>query len=330
MKALPAILFCALPYSAAWAQASLELLNHGKPLLDAHNCYPYEGQWTDRLDRALHTGFPVGIEQDLAWFVDPGGNGRLVVSHTSKTNGSEPSLKTYFFEHVRPIVEQALRENNKSQWPVIVVHFDVKDNRPELHRAVWDLLGEYENWITTVEKGSDPEVLSPLDRKPLLVLTEDNDAQEQVFFKQVPVGGKLRLFGSAHTSNLPGSTNRERAHAAATFPADVLLVEKPTNYRRWWNNSWWEVEEGGQRNAGEWTEVDEQRLRSLANRAHQLGFWIRFYTLDGFSAAENRGWDGGYNFGSRARVLARWKAALNAGVDLIATDQYEDLATLMR
>ena len=155
----------------------------------------------------------------MSRFVDPGGNGRLVVSHTSKTNGSKPSLKTYFFEHVRPIVEQALRENNKSQWPLIVLHFDVKDNRPELHRAVWDLLGEYESWITTVEKGSDPEVLAPLDHRPLLVLTEDNDAQEQVFFKQVPVGGKLRLFGSARTSNLPGATNRERAHAAATLPA---------------------------------------------------------------------------------------------------------------
>ena len=60
-----------------------------------------------------------------------------------------------------------------------------------------------------------------------------------------------------------------------------------------------------------------------------LGFWIRFYTLDGFSAADNRGWDAGYNFGSREAALARWKAALAAGVDLIATDQYEDLATLI-
>ena len=32
------------------------------PLLDAHNCYPYEGRWTDRIDRALAVGFPVAIE----------------------------------------------------------------------------------------------------------------------------------------------------------------------------------------------------------------------------------------------------------------------------
>ena len=325
MKALSVLLFC----SAAWAQSPLAFLNHGKPVLDAHNCYPYEGQWTDRLDRALRAGFPVGIEQDLAWFVDPSGKGHLVVSHTSKTNGSEPTLKAHFFERVRPVVERALRENNRSTWPIIILHFDVKDNRSELHHAVWDLLGEYQDWITTAENTSDPGVLTPLDPKPLLVLTEDNDAQEQVFFKQVPVGARLRLFGSAHTTKLPGSTDRERAHAAATLPPEVLLAEKPTNYRRWWNNSWWEVEEGGQRDAGDWTALDDKRLRALVDHAHRLGFWMRFYTLDGFSAEENRGWEKGYNFGSREAAMARWKAALNAGVDLIATDQYEDLATLM-
>ncbi|MEO8049708.1 MAG: hypothetical protein ABI833_04765 [Acidobacteriota bacterium] len=325
MKVLSILLFC-------WTlrgQSPFEFLNHGEPLLDAHNCYPYEGQWLDRIDRALRTGIPVGIEQDLAWSIDANGNGHVVVSHTSKTTGSEPTLKDHFFERVRPIVEQALRENDKSKWPLIILHFDVKDNRPELHRAVWDLLGEYTNWITTAEKRLDLSVLAPLDPKPLLVLTEDNDAQEQVFFKEVPVGARLRLFGSAHTGKLPGSTTREKTHAAATLSPEVLLAEPPTNYRRWWNNSWWEVEEGGQREAGEWTHADDERLRALVNRAHQLGFWIRFYTLDGFNAADNRGWEEGYSFGSHEAVLIRWRAALAAGVDLIATDQYESLAALV-
>ena len=325
MKMLLVLLWC----MAAWAQSPLEFLNHGRPLLDAHNCYPYEGRWADRIDRALQAGFPVAIEQDLAWFAGANGKGRLVVSHTSQTDGSEPTLKDYFFEHVRPVVERALRENKRSTWPLIILHFDVKDNRPELHHAVWELLGEYQDWITTAENTSDQSVLAPLDPKPLLVLTEDNDAQEQVFFKQVPAGARLRLFGSAHTAKLPGATDREKAHAAATLPPEALLVEKPTNYRRWWNNSWWEVEEGGQPAAGDWTTADDRRLRALINRAHRLGFWIRFYTLDGFSPYENRGWEKNYNFGTREAALARWKAALSAGVDLIATDQYEDLATLM-
>ena len=75
-----------------FGQANLDFLNHNRPVLDAHNCYPYEGEWADRIDRALKTGFPVGIEQDMAWYVDPAtGKGRAVVSHTAKTTGSEPA-----------------------------------------------------------------------------------------------------------------------------------------------------------------------------------------------------------------------------------------------
>src|SRR5215472_8545276 len=93
----------------ASAQTTLDFLNHNRPVLDAHNCYPYKGQWNNRIDRALSTGFPVSIEQDLAWYVDPvTGKGRVVVSHTDKVTGGEPELRQYFFERVRPIVEKAL------------------------------------------------------------------------------------------------------------------------------------------------------------------------------------------------------------------------------
>ena len=119
-------------------------------------------------------------------------------------------------------------------------------------------------------------------------------------------------------------------HLMATLPPERLITERPTNYRRWWNNSWFEVEEGGQTKAGDWTKSDDARLRALVNHAHKLGYWIRFYTLDGFTAEDNRGWDKAYNFGSHAAVEARWKAAIEAGVNLIATDQYEALAAFMR
>jgi len=300
-------------------------------MVDAHNCYPYEGQWQDRLERALSTGMPVGIEQDLAWGVDKvTGQGAPVVSHSRELKGGEPTLREYFFEQVRPLVERSLRENNRTGWPLITVHFDFKDNRPELHQAVWDLLGEYESWITTAANVDDPNTLVPFDVKPLLVLTEDNDAQEKAFFHTLRVGERLRLFGSAHTAAFPGKSREELMHLAATAAPEVLLAEGPTNYRRWWNNSWAEVEEGGQRNAGAWTPADETRLKALVHHAHQLGFWIRFYTLDGFSETENRGWDQGYNFGSREAALVRWKAAIAAGVNLIATDQFEDLAATLQ
>jgi hypothetical protein len=197
-----------------------------------------------------------------------------------------------------------------------------------LLRAVWDLLGEYEGWITTAHKSADPRTLTPFDKKPLLVLTEDADDQEEVFYKPLPVGAKLRLFGSAHTRAIPSEPKQERDRLLATLPPEQLLSVPPTTYRRWWNSSWYAVEQGGQKNSGEWSAADEERLKALVDHAHKLGYWIRFYTLDGFTAEQNHGWDQNYNFGSRENAEKRWKSAIAAGVNLIATDQYELLAPL--
>jgi hypothetical protein len=313
----------ALCIAAAPAQ-TLDFLNHNRPVLDAHNCYPYDGKWGDRVDRALKTGFPVGIEQDLAWY-----QGRVVVTHSAQTNGSEPDLRDYFFEKVRPIVEKALKDNDRAKWPLIVVHFDFKDNQEPLLRAVWKLLGEYEGWLSTAVKSADPYELTPFDPKPLLVLTEIPDVQEKVFYTEIPVGGKLRLFGSAHTAPVQAANKKEENHLLATLSPEKLLVDRPTTYRRWWNNSWYTVEEGGQHEAGDWTPADEARLKALVDHAHQLGYWIRFYTLDGFGDGQDQGWGNSYNFGSRDAVLLRWQAALKAGVNLIASDQYEALRDVM-
>jgi len=322
------LVLAALPL---FGQANLDYLNHNRPVLDAHNCYPYKGDFKDRIDRALQTGFPVGIEQDLGWAIDPAtGKGRPVVTHTAKTTGREPALRDHFFERVRPIVEKALADNERARWPLIVLHFDFKSVQPELLHAVWDLLGEYQSWITTAAQTTDPRQLAAFEPKPLLVLTEDADAQEAVFFNQVPVGGKLRLFGSAHTKTIPDKPKEEHDRQLATLPPEQLLPAPPTNYRRWWNNSWYTVEQGGQHEAGDWTPRDDRRLRALVDHAHKLGYWIRFYTLDGFGDGEDKGWGDTYNFGTHEAVTARWKAAIAAGVNLIASDQYEELAQVMR
>ncbi|HLG98339.1 MAG TPA: hypothetical protein VKX49_18630 [Bryobacteraceae bacterium] len=302
--------------------APLVWLNHNQPVLDAHNCYPYDGRWADRIDRALASGFPVSIEQDLTWDER---SRRVVVTHRAEADGSEPALRDYFFERVRPIVEKALAENDTRRWPLIVLHFDFKSESLPLLQAVWSLLGEYQSWITTAPKLADPATLAPFDTKPILVITEDSDAQEQVFYKQLPAGARLRVFGSAHTARSPGESREERAHFLATLPPEKLLIDRPTNYRRWWNNSWYEVEEGGQTRAGDWTPADAERLRALVDRAHRLGYWIRFYTLDGFPQGDDHGWSEDYNFGSLEAARIRWRAAIAAGVDFIATDQYEDL-----
>jgi hypothetical protein len=324
-----ALVVLTLPSVAARAQrADLGFLNHNQPMLDAHNCYPYDGHWSDRIQRALNSGYPVSIEQDLAWYVDPvTGKGRVVVSHTPHPTGREPTLDDYFFRQVRPVIEKAIAENKRSQWPLIVLHFDFKDNQAPLLRAVWQILGEHEEWLSTAVKTSDPSKLSPIERKPILVVTEESDEQQKVFYDDLPIGENLRLFGSAHTHPTPKNMTKEQVmHWAVTVPPDELLREAPTNYRRWWNSSWYTVEEGGEPGAGDWTVADNQRLHSLVNHAHKMGYWVRFYTLDGFAPAEDQGWGQGYNFGSRKAVVLRWKAAITAGVNFIATNQYEGLS----
>src|SRR5437762_3230668 len=119
-------------------------------LLDAHNCYPYHGRWTDRIDRALSTGTPLAIEQDLVWFRDPAtGKGRSLVAHDEAgkpalgLTGAEPTLREYFFERVRPLVERALRDGRRASWPIITLNLDVKTEEPEHLAAIWSLLNEY-------------------------------------------------------------------------------------------------------------------------------------------------------------------------------------------
>jgi hypothetical protein len=88
------------------------------------------------------------------------------------------------------------------------------------------------------------------------------------------------------------------------------------------------VEKDGQRAAGAWTADDAARLDRLVRSAHASGLWIRFYTLDGASDADAdaNGWFAPYNFGGLDAAQARWDAAIRAGADFVATDQYEAFA----
>ena len=308
-------------------------INGGKPLLDAHNCYPYDGKWSNRIDRALSVGLPVAIEQDVASYTDPqSGLVSIRVTHNAEASAGEPLLADHFFERVRPLVEKALREKKRQTWPLIVVHFDFKNNKPATLEAAWKVLQKYQDWLTTAPKTARDSDLAPFDWKPLIALTEENDTQEEVFYRRLKVNDRMLLFGSAHTNEklFAGMDQKQKVYAIAHTQPDLLLTQPASNYRRWWNNSWYAVEQGGQNQAGPWDAADEERLDALVSHAHRLGYWIRFYTLDGYSAEENQGWGQTYNFGSRQAAEKRWRAASNAGVDLIATDQYEAFAAFMK
>lgn len=295
-------------------------------LLDAHNCYPYNGKWTDRIDRALSTGLPVAIEQDLVWYTDPdSGAQRSIVSHGRPFTKNEPSLEEYFFGPVAPLLREAAAKGNDGSWPIVTLNIDFKDSSADHCRSVMEILKRYEDVTTTAVKTATITEVSPLDVKPLLILSSGAGGQYEVFYENVPVGERILVFGAAETvGGAPRElSGEERMNYIASVSPSEIVAKPADNFRRWWNNSWHVVEAGGMPRGGDWTETDAARLKSLVDHAHAQGYWIRFYTLNGHTLEESLGWDRGYNAGSRSAVEARWRAAIEAGVDFVATDMYE-------
>ncbi|MFL5607331.1 MAG: hypothetical protein ACJ8AD_12860, partial [Gemmatimonadaceae bacterium] len=163
-------------------------------LLDAHNAYPQNDRWRDRIDRALSTGLPVAIEQDLFWRQDRERRFEIVVAHDTSELDRAPTLDAYFFQRIRPIMERALVEKRRDRWPLVVLNLDFKQNDPALLDAVYTMLGRYESWLTTAPRTSTPDVAAPLSVGPLLVLSGSSEAQRARFHDAVPVGQRLRAF----------------------------------------------------------------------------------------------------------------------------------------
>jgi hypothetical protein len=300
-------------------------------LLDAHNAYPERGRWSDRLARALSTGVPLAIEQDLYWRRDrTTGALESVVAHDADALDGAPTLESHFFEAMRPLMERALAENRRETWPLVTLNLDFKTNERAHHDAVWSLLGKYSAWLTTAQRTATPGELAPLSVGPMLVLSGADSTQRIRFHDDVRVGARLRMFGALPLPAPTGSTREARAREQVVMSPDTLIAQRASNYARWVNFAWLAVEEGGAPAAAEWTSQDSARLQALVRRAHTQGYWIRFYTLDGFRAEENAGFTASYNFGDRERATVRWRAAVNAGVDFVATDQYEQFAALRR
>src|SRR5258705_8740172 len=84
----------------------------------SHNAYPDHGKYGDRLDRTIAAGVPFVVEEDLAWV-----EGRSLLIHGAKNAAADdPTLESYFFPNVRPIMEKALKDGNKGNWPLITLY----------------------------------------------------------------------------------------------------------------------------------------------------------------------------------------------------------------
>src|SRR5580692_7374176 len=109
---------------AAAAGATGAFAPGSRTVILSHNAYPDHGKYADRLDRAIAAGLPFATEQDLAWI-----DGKSLEIHGSKNaSGDDPTLETYFFPKVKPIVEKALKEGNKGNWPLVTLYLDIKND----------------------------------------------------------------------------------------------------------------------------------------------------------------------------------------------------------
>jgi len=96
----------------------------------AHNAYPDHGKYQDRLDRAIASGVPFVVEEDLAWT-----DGKSLLIHGKKNVSSDdPTLESYFFPKIAPLMEKALKEGQKSNWPLITLYLDIKNDPPSTWR----------------------------------------------------------------------------------------------------------------------------------------------------------------------------------------------------
>ena len=298
----------------------------------AHNAYPDHGKYADRLDRALAAGVPVTIEIDLAW-VD---SQSLIIHGRKNVGGDDPTLETYFFPKVQPLMEKALKKGNRGNWPLITLYLDIKNDPPEHLEAISKVLDKYQDWLTTAVKTDDIAKQSPLSLKPMMVLVEDkqNDIKQQYFYDRIPVGGRIRVFGSAtkfdeNPMKLPRERKEDALEMLAKRDPEQLITQKADNYHRWFGVNWAFIERGGATHAGEWTTAKEERLKEFVDYGHRLGYLVSFYCLNGYSDTENQGWDKDYNFGSLDAARIRWSAVIRAHADFISTDQYETVAGLI-
>jgi hypothetical protein len=304
-----------------------------RTLMLAHNAYPDDGKFGDRLDRAIAAGGPFVVEEDLIWV-----DGKSLLVHAAKgAEPDSPTLESYFFPKVKPIIEKALKDGNKGNWPLITLYLDIKNDPVEHLEVISKVLGKYDGWLTKAVKTAEITKMSPLEYKPMMVILEDkqNDIKQEFFYDRVPVGGKFRAFGSAvkfddNPNKLPREKRDERFAGLVKLEPDQLVTKHADNWRRWFGTDWHFIEICGPTHGNDWNAATEARIKKFVDYGHRLGYLVSFYETNGFTDSENQGWTPEYNFGSKEAARLRWNALIKAHADFIATDQYEDVAGAIR
>ncbi len=265
-----------------------------KPLpISAHNCYPANSTSNARLIEAVALGID-NIEIDLGW---DDKNKRLIVGHDSApVNGKTyPTFQTY--------IEFFLNAPERPDHAPTVLSIDWKTSRPEAVDQFNDFLNKHASLFSTAPK-AEP---SPFKAQRFTVCFTGSEQAKAHYDSLIPAGGTYRAFC-------------DRVYGAGDYKdnAEDYARKKATAYHRFLTMHWAVVEKGAPILARGWTESSEKRLKAIVDAAHHQGYRLRFYCLNG---AGNMA----YRFPTEEAAKVRWVAAAKAGVDWVASDDYENI-----
>jgi len=175
-----------LSSSFALAQASdLNFLNHDQPCWTRITAIPTRASGTTAFSVRSTPASPCPSSRTRLVRRSSHGNGRVVVSHTPHATGKEPTLEDYFFKQVTPSSKESSLKTNAANGRSSSA-LRLQGQPSPVAQAVLAGARQHEAWLSTAVKTSDPAKLSPIDRKPILVITEEADEQQKVFSTPCP------------------------------------------------------------------------------------------------------------------------------------------------
>ena len=286
-------------------------------LVDAHNAYPSDGKFTDRIDRALEQRPAAGDRAGSRLVHRSGarGVGRIASSRTAATRcGDRADLRGVLLREGRADHEEGARRriaaptgrSSRSTWT----------SRPT-SRSITPRSGRCSAstsaWLTTAERTATAGTAAPLRLGPMLVLTGSNDVQQVSFHDASPSASGCGCSVRSHEPAVPGADRAEQAKNYAAMPPETLMPAPRHEL-----SPLGELSVGRRRSRWtapprDWTPADS-RSAACAGRAR-----ARDEPVDPLLHAERPRAGRGPGLGRelqlrirRARAATRWKAAIAA------------------
>ena len=291
-----------------------------RALLDAHNAYPDRGRFADRIDVALATGLPVGDRAGPGVVRGPrrragaAGVARIHVRRR-RAHAGVVLLRARAAPGRGGARQRDRRPTGRSSRSTSTSRPTSRHTMPRCGRC-W---ASTRRWLTTAPRVADAAAVAPLQVGPVLVLTGSPDIQQVTFHDAVPVGRS------------PACLRRHRRHRAAGIDAGGAAARR----RRPRTTAAGGIIRGASSRPKASAPPASGRRRMP--RASRRSSPTRTRTASGSgstrstaSPASARGGPASYNFGSLDAVSRRWRAAMDAKVDFIATDQYAEFARSRR